>query len=272
MPASEGDTAIAAKDKSSSVKKRVAIIVPIVSVLLVILLSACVFYRIKRRKANQEGTLEGDYGNNKNSKDDLELPLIDFSTLRKATNNFSVNNKLGQGGFGPVYKGVLGNGQEVAVKHGAQSNILDWPTRFHIIKRIARGLLYLHQDSRLRIIHRDLKVSSILLDHDMIPKISDFGLAKSFGGNQIEANTNRVVGTYGYMAPEYAGHGIFSIKSDVFSFGVLVLEIVYSKKNKESVHKGHSHSLLRHARELHKEGRSLELLAASLDESVFYQK
>jgi len=76
-----------------------------------------------------------------------------------------------------------------------QSTLLDWPKRYHIINGIARGLLYLHQDSRLRIIHRDLKASNILLDNNMNPKISDFGLARSFGENQTEDNTNRVVGT-----------------------------------------------------------------------------
>ncbi|KAL7257464.1 hypothetical protein ACSBR1_003708 [Camellia fascicularis] len=112
----------------------------------------------------------------------------------------------------------------------SQSTLLDWSKHFHIINGIAWELLYLHQDSRLRIIHKDLKASDILLDIDMNQKISNFGIARSFGGNETEANTNRVIGTYGYMSPEYAIDGLFSIKSNVFSFVVLVLEIVSGKK------------------------------------------
>ncbi|KAK6116752.1 hypothetical protein DH2020_049485 [Rehmannia glutinosa] len=164
-----------------------------------------------------------------------DLPFFDLSVILKATNHFSSSNKLGEGGFGPVYKGMLEEGQEIAVKrlskesrqgldklknefifiaklqhrnlvrllgcciqgeeNETKSRILDWQKRFNIINGTARGLLYLHQDSRLRIIHRDLKASNILLDSEMNPKISDFGLARSFGGNETEAKTHRVVGT-----------------------------------------------------------------------------
>ncbi|KAG6528973.1 hypothetical protein ZIOFF_011165 [Zingiber officinale] len=219
------------------------------------------------------------------------LPSYDLHTIKIATNDFSKENKLGEGGFGAVYKGQLDDGQEIAVKKlsrysaqgpneflnelsviaklqhtnlvrllgyciegderimileymenksldafiydKAKSSLLNWQRRFDIIIGIARGLLYLHQDSRLKVIHRDLKPSNILLDKDMNPKISDFGIARIFkGDNALEDATTRPVGTFGYMAPEYLSHGVFSFKSDVFSFGVIVLEIISGKKNR----------------------------------------
>ncbi|KAL1537448.1 non-specific serine/threonine protein kinase [Salvia divinorum] len=220
-----------------------------------------------------------------------ELPLFSFETVANATDQFNENNLLGKGGFGPVYKGNLGDGKEIAVKRlsaasgqGAQEfknevivisklqhrnlvrllgycveneekmliyeympnksldfclfddsnpskKVLGWRKRLNIIEGIGRGLLYLHRDSRLKIIHRDLKPSNVLLDEDWNPKISDFGMARILGGDQEHDNTARVVGTYGYMAPEYAMEGRFSEKSDVYSFGVLMLEILKGKKN-----------------------------------------
>ncbi|KAK3424244.1 hypothetical protein EUGRSUZ_F01049 [Eucalyptus grandis] len=148
-----------------------------------------------------------------------------------------------------------------------RSFLLAWKSRFDIALGIARGLLYLHQDSKLQVIHRDLKTSNILLDADLNPKISDFGLAKIFGGHEREARTKRIIGTHGYMSPEYAFDGKFSVKSDVFSLGVLLLEIVSGKRNRGFCHPDHEHNLLGHAWLLWSEGRSLELLHESLRDS-----
>ncbi|KAI6687388.1 hypothetical protein NL676_024216, partial [Syzygium grande] len=148
-----------------------------------------------------------------------------------------------------------------------RSFLLAWRSRFDIILGIARGLLYLHQDSKLQVIHRDLKISNILLDVDLNPKISDFGLARIFGGDVREVRTRRIVGTYGYMSPEYAFDGKFSVKSDVFSLGVILLEIVSGKRNRGFCHPDHQHNLLGHAWLLWSAGRSLELLHESLCDS-----
>ncbi|XP_052110935.1 receptor-like serine/threonine-protein kinase SD1-8 isoform X6 [Arachis duranensis] len=262
--------------------------------------------------------------------DDLELPMFDFDTLTMATNNFSQDNKLGEGGFGRVYRGRLIEGQEIAVKRlskkSGQGNeefknevklivklqhqnlvrllgcciekdekmlvyeylenrgldsilfdkskrpLLDWERRFNIIYGIAKGLLYLHQDSRYRIIHRDLKTSNILLDNEMNPKISDFGIARIFDKNQMQAKTLRIVGTYGYMSPEYAMDGNFSIKSDVFSFGVMVLEIITGKKNREFYSDNNELNLLGNVWRHWHEGTALTLIDPSIGNSYAESK
>ncbi|XP_028804372.1 cysteine-rich receptor-like protein kinase 25, partial [Neltuma alba] len=294
-------------EESSNRPMLIVIVVISVVVVLAPLAFCTIYLRFLRKKKDKQAVQEDglnpvfsqDQTDEENSMS-TELLMMSLKTILQATCNFSEECKLGKGGFGSVYKGVLSDGKEIAVKRLSKTSgqglkefkneviliaklqhrnlvrllaccieqnekllvyeympnssldfhlfnmekrsQLEWKLRLSIINGIAKGLLYLHEDSRLRVIHRDLKASNIPLNHEMNPKISDFGLARAFGGDQRQANTIRVVG--GYMAPEYAMEGLFSIKSDVFSFGVLLLEIISGKKNGGFYLSQHRQSLL----------------------------
>ncbi|XP_023739204.1 G-type lectin S-receptor-like serine/threonine-protein kinase At4g27290 [Lactuca sativa] len=317
------------KPGSDKKRKRIIVVASILSSMVILSLAILYGWRKNKRShmkipdevvqtIDEEYTMESREG-------DTELSSFSLIKISKSTNAFANDKKLGEGGFGQVFKGVLDDGKEIAVKRLSQtsrqglgelknevkfiaklqhrnlvklfgyciqgdenmlvyeympnrsldlfifdkikSSVLDWPDRFRIIHGIARGLLYLHQDSRFKIVHRDLKARNILLDVDMNPKISDFGLARLFREHENEANTNNIVGTLGYLSPEYAVDGTFSEKSDVYSFGVLVLEIVSGKKNRGFFHEKDSDNLLAHAWRLFEKGMAEELLSADIRDS-----
>lgn len=318
--------------KSKHWKIVVIAITACVSGILVLLLA--LLLALKKQKGKKEESWlnlstkgPSSYGSSSGQKNihecqpGAEVFIFDLKTIALATDHFSESNKLGEGGFGSVYKGRLNNGHEVAVKRSSDTSgqgieefknevtliaklqhrnlvrllgccfqqeekilvyeylpnkgldnfifdddkgsLLNWKKRFEIILGIARGMVYLHRDSRLKIIHRDLKASNVLLDAALQPKISDFGMARLFGADQMEARTRRVVGTYGYMSPEYAMQGHFSEKSDVFSFGVLLLEIISGKKN-SSYYNDDTLNLIGHVWNLWKEKTAMDLVDPSL--------
>ncbi|CAH8386888.1 unnamed protein product [Eruca vesicaria subsp. sativa] len=273
--------------------------------------------------------LTGYLGSRKEEDDNEELRGLDLQTgsftlkqIKRATNNFDPENKIGEGGFGPVYKGVLADGTTIAVKQlsskSKQGNRefvteigmisalqhpnlvklygcciegkelllvyeylennslaralfgsekqrlhLDWPTRNKICIGIAKGLAYLHEESRLKIVHRDIKATNVLLDQSLNAKISDFGLAKLDEEENTHIST-RIAGTIGYMAPEYAMRGYLTDKADVYSFGVVCLEIVSGKSNTNYRPKEEFVYLLDWAYVLQEQGNLLELVDMDL--------
>ncbi|KAK1582655.1 hypothetical protein Q3G72_017012 [Acer saccharum] len=258
----------------------VAIVVATIVVVAGLLVVGYYMYKsrtklIEKTESRREISQRTDDGNG-----DLELPMFELSTIANATDNFSLHNKLGEGGFGPVYKGTLTDGQEIAVKRLSKisgQGLNEFKNEVILIAKLQhRNLVKLLgcciQEEEKMLIYEFMPNKSLdffIFDQKrkMNPKISDFGLARTFGGDQTEGNTNRVVGTYGYMAPEYASDGLFSVKSDVFSFGILLLEIVSGKKNRGFYHPEHDLNLIGQAWKLWKEGNPLELIDSVFGES-----
>ncbi|KAL9437312.1 hypothetical protein AB3S75_023216 [Citrus x aurantiifolia] len=234
-----------------------------------------------------------------------ELPFFPLDLIHEASHNFSNENKLGEGGFGPVYKGILADGKEIAVKRLSRSSgqgLQEFKNEVTLIaklqhKNLVRLLGCCLEGNELLLVYEYMPnksldfllfdstrgvqldwqrriciINGIARDHEMNSKISDFGMARIFRGNQNEANTNRVVGTFGYMAPDYAMEGLFSVKSDVFSFGVLLLEIISGRKNTRFYLYEQGQSLLTYTWKLWCEGNAQGLVDPVLKQSFIREE
>ncbi|KAJ4833180.1 hypothetical protein Tsubulata_016051 [Turnera subulata] len=262
--------------RDSNTKKRLktimAVTIPTLSAFFVLGLVFCT--SCKRRK----GTLSEN--------DDVEVPMFDLDTLSLATNNFSKANIIGAGGFGSVYKGQLLTGQEIAVKKlsgNSRQGVQEFRNEVLLIAKLQHKNL-------VGLVGSCIQGEDRMLIYEYMPNKSldyfIFGLCLLTFPNLVwtnsslpildwqeylddgnEAKTDRVVGTYGYMSPEYAIDGTFSVKSDVFSLGVIVLEIVSGKRNRGFFHPDHHHNLLGHAWLLWNEDKALELMDPSLEET-----
>ncbi|KAH7654561.1 Non-specific serine/threonine protein kinase protein [Dioscorea alata] len=292
---------------TSSKKNNTGLVASLAATVVVLCLSAIVGVVIWKRRQNN--------GDEELVEISAKADTFSYAELRAATGDFNFDNKLGEGGFGRVFKGKLNDGRVVAVKQLSEASrhgkhqfmteiatisavqhrnlvslygcciegnrsllvyehlengsldqaifekkiFLDWPARFEICLGTARGLAYLHEESRMRIVHRDVKASNILLDTNLNPKISDFGLAKLYDDKKTHIST-RVAGTIGYLAPEYAMRGRLTEKADVFGFGVVALEVVCGRRNTNESLEPEKVYLLEWAWHLHERKCELEMV------------
>ncbi|CAL5359530.1 unnamed protein product [Camellia sinensis] len=249
------------KKKSISVDKKKAIVVTSVVVMLALIISLVCWLVMKKARR------DAGFNNQASDEEKLELPIFDMITIAVATNQFSHTNKIGEGGFGSVYKGQLSSGKDIAVKRLSMSSKQGVDEFKNEVILIAK----LQHRNLVRLLGCCIHGEERMLVYEYMPNGSldsfIFGGNVAFGHDQSSTKTERVVGTYGYMSLEYAIDGLFSMKSDVFSFRVIILEIMSGKRNRMFHHSGHDLNLLGHAWNLWTEGRVSELLDPMMEGS-----
>ncbi|KAK6132741.1 hypothetical protein DH2020_033546 [Rehmannia glutinosa] len=238
---------MASSEAGSTRKNRDILIASLTSAMGAILIGLSLFLCIRNaRKMKKEETFNGSHDK------DSELPSFHLSVILKATDHFSIINKLGEGGFGPVYKGTLEEGQEIAVKRLSKDSMQG----LHEFKNEVIFIAKLQHRNLVRLLGCCIQGEENLLIYEFMPNKS---LDVILFGN-------------GYMSPEYAVDGLFSVKSDVFSFGVLMLEIVSGRRNRGFCHSDSNLNLLGHAWTVHREGRSKDLIDPCLGDSYYFSE